>query len=104
MARAPRRRTPVAVPATKPTLLRSKAVISHRTALQVKYGPKGLARITAALQALVTADSARGITTQVFFIDDATTMKGIGAKPVAHVTDEPGTKAAVDAIAKRLPE
>jgi hypothetical protein len=74
-----------------------KLVISNRAALAGKYGPAGLATVQAALNALVAADAARGLTTQVLEIDDAGQMAAVGGSPVAGPADERGAKAAVDA-------
>lgn len=78
-----------------------KLILRHGAALAGKYGKTGLARIDAALKALVTADRRRGIDTQVLRVDDAKAMKvhGLAAVPRA---DPKALKAAIDGLAQAL--
>lgn len=75
-----------------------KVIVSNRQAMGAKYGSAGLPPIDAALAALVAADAKRGLTTRIINIDDAGSMTAFGAQPMLAPADEPGAKAAVDAI------
>jgi hypothetical protein len=74
-----------------------KLVISNRVALTAKYGAPGFAAVQSALAAMIAADGARGLTTQILFIDDAAQMAAVGGYPVVGAADQRGAKAAVDA-------
>ncbi|MBB2708419.1 C25 family cysteine peptidase (plasmid) [Rhizobium sophoriradicis] len=75
-----------------------KAIISNQQALLAKYGPAGVTAIYAALARMVTHDATRGLTGQVFDIDDLAQMTAVHGKPVVSARDERGAKEAVDAI------
>ena len=77
-----------------------KLVIVHRGALRAKYGATALAKIDAALKALVTADKRRGIDTAVVPVDLASTMKAYAATAVPARPDARSLKTAIDALAK----
>lgn len=76
-----------------------KMLLMHRAATRAKYGAAALARIEAALKALVAADKRRGCDTRVLCVDLASDMKPHGA-PVPAVPDARALKQAVDAIVK----
>jgi hypothetical protein len=75
-----------------------KIIVSNRTALTAKYTPAGVARIKAAVGALIASDKARGISTRYVYLDDAAAMKKFGGKAVSVAKDPSQNKAAVDAI------
>jgi Peptidase family C25 len=79
----------------------NKTVVCNNGALASKYGT-AVSQIQAALQALVAADSARGIQTRFIALDDAATMQTFGAPPVTVQSDPQQNKTAVDAIFRAL--
>jgi hypothetical protein len=79
-----------------------KVIVTHRSTLTAKYGAKGLAKVRAALGALVAADKNRGVNARVVYLDDAATMKKLGAKPLDSATDCRAAKAAIDGVFKAL--
>ena len=79
-----------------------KVVVTSRTALRRKYGADGLAAVRAGLAELARADSARGLTSRVVFLDDRTAMRRLGGAPVEAPEDARAAKAAVDAVATAL--
>jgi Peptidase family C25 len=78
-----------------------KLLVTNRTALRSKYGPAGLKKVLAAVRLMKQADRARGIETDLVFLDDPETMKR------AAVTDTKSGqqhKIAIDAVyAKHKP-
>src|SRR5512146_2416849 len=75
-----------------------KIIVTHRAALTVKYGAKGLAAIRKAVHALIAAAAKRGLKTKLVFLDDAAAMKRVRTKPLTGANDPRGAKAAIDAI------
>ncbi|MER9259459.1 hypothetical protein [Mesorhizobium sp. M0619] len=75
-----------------------KAIVSNNLALRAKYGAAGAAAIYIALGRMVAHDATRGLTTQVFDIDNLAHMTAVHGKPVIGPKDERGAKEAVDAI------
>lgn len=80
----------------------SKIIVSNHSALVKKYGTKGLAKITKALALLKSADSKRGIKSQVIFMDNKAAMKKVGGAAVFDAGSPKENKAAIDAIYKKL--
>lgn len=81
-----------------------KLIVSNRGALKGKYGD-GLAQVVAAVSRMVAADKARGITTELAFVDDAATMKAAGGSAVDRPGNASKVKRAVDALyRKRKPD
>jgi len=79
-------------------LLSKKVIVTNRKALVTKYGQKGLARIKAAVDALVKADAARGFATSLVYLDGAA-----GKWPkVKDPADQVENKKAVDGVVKAL--
>jgi hypothetical protein len=76
-----------------------KVIVRHGAALRAKYGSKGLARVDAALKALVKADARRGIDSTVLDIDRAGAMKPYG--PPVPAGNPRALKAAIDAVAAK---
>ena len=74
-----------------------KLVVTHRGALQAKYGQR-LAGIDAALKALIAADAKRGLTTRVVALDDAKALAAAKGRAVVRPSDERATKRAIDAL------
>jgi hypothetical protein len=79
-----------------------KIILTQRGALLAKYGAAGVAKVDAALAALVKADAKRGLTTAVLSLDDATQLKPLGAKAVAKPDNAKAVKAAIDKLFQRL--
>src|SRR5262245_36541777 len=72
-----------------------KLLVTNRTALRSKYGPAGLKKVLAAVRLMKQADRARGIETDLIFLDDPEIMKR------AAVTDTKSGqqhKIAIDAV------
>ncbi|HMI97773.1 MAG TPA: hypothetical protein VK479_14760 [Micropepsaceae bacterium] len=82
--------------------MEDKIIVTHRGALTGKYQAKGLAKIRAGLADLVAADKKRGFKTAIVYLDDARTMKRLGAKALEDAADRPSAKAAIDKVYKAL--
>lgn len=82
--------------------MEDKVIVSHRAALQARYGRAGFARIREALRALVAADRVRGIAARVIYLDSARAMQRLDAAPVAGSADHRGAKTAIDRIFGQL--
>ena len=81
-----------------------KVIVTHRGALRAKYKAGGWKRIQAALQALIAADAARDVQTEVVFLDAKTEIKRVGGAAVTSPLDARQTKQAIDAVARsKLP-
>jgi hypothetical protein len=79
-----------------------KVIMTHRAALQAKYGAGGYRRIRAALRELAATDRGRGLSSRVLLLDDARAMKALDGKPAEDPDDAPAVKDAVDAAAAAL--
>jgi hypothetical protein len=77
-----------------------KVIVTNTSALKAKYGDK-YARVKTAIDKLIAADKARGLTTRLIAIDVEADMKRLRGQPVVAIADQQGAKAAVDAIYKR---
>jgi hypothetical protein len=75
-----------------------KIIVSNRAALTAKYGNAGVAKIKAAVTALIAADAKRSIRSRLVFLDDAVAMKGFKGRAVTIPTNTRENKAAIDAI------
>jgi hypothetical protein len=82
--------------------MEDKVIVTHRAALNAKYGPAGVAKIKTALDALVAADKGRGLKTRIVYLDNAPAMKKLGAVAVASSKNVRGAKAAIDGVYKKL--
>ena len=60
-----------------------KVLVTNRGALEAKYGAAYASDIVPALAALIAADKARGVTTRLVRLDNASDMKKAGAAAVA---------------------
>ena len=78
--------------------LSPKVIVTNRSALTAKYGGAGVAKIDAALKALVKADAARGFATRVIDLSRA----GSKRKKVTDPADPAENKSAIDGVAKAL--
>ncbi len=78
----------------------NKVIVTHAGALKRKYGAQGLAKIRAALDAMVAADAERGLVTRVVAIDSARDMSRFAKSTGTPATPREG-KAAIDAIYAR---
>lgn len=79
-----------------------KIIVSHKAALTAKYGSAGVAKVKAAVNALIAADAKRGLRSRLVYLDDAKAMKRCKGKAVASASDERQVKLAVDAICRTL--
>jgi len=77
-----------------------KIIVSNNSALTAKYGKDGLAKIEAAVAALVAADKGRGISSRLVYLDIAAGMKKMKGKAVTLATSPQQNKQAIDAVAK----
>jgi hypothetical protein len=75
-----------------------KILVTNCAALKKKYGDQGFKDIRTAIGALVAADKARGLSTQLFDISDAAKMKTVKGTAVTSAKSERQCKDAVDAI------
>ncbi len=78
----------------------SKVIVTNLGALRDKYGDK-LKQVQAAINELITADRARGLTTRLVALDSATDLAAVHGKP-AERGDARSTKKAIDAVYKAL--
>jgi hypothetical protein len=81
--------------------MNEKILITNNGALQRKYGGD-FGKIGNALNKLVTADAARGITTKIIAVDSAQQMQAINGSPVTNFADARQNKDAVDAIYRKF--
>lgn len=80
-----------------------KIIITAERTLTLKYG-KQFSRIKKLLQNLKTADKKRGIATTIVYIDNATSAKQAGIKPIKNLNAR-ACKTAVDLLYKKqLPD
>ncbi len=81
----------------------TKYIVTSKNNLKNKYGPK-FSTIEASLKKLVASDKKKNLDTKVLYIDDASSAKKAGIKPVTSVT--PTTcKRAIDSLyEKKAPE
>jgi hypothetical protein len=75
-----------------------KILVTNCSALSAKYGAKGLKAVLDAVKALVGADKAKGLATQLVDISDVATMKKFKGAAVTSSKNERQSKNAVDAI------
>jgi hypothetical protein len=75
-----------------------KVILTNLNALNVKYGRAGVAAIKDAVNGLIKADQARGLTTRLVGVDDTAAMKRLGAAAVAQAADPRQNKIAVDGV------
>lgn len=81
-----------------------KVVVSNKSALRAKYKNSGWKKIEAALGALVEADAARGVATEIVFLDMKRAMKALDAPAVSDAGEPEQNKRAIDAVvAARAP-
>lgn len=77
-----------------------KLIVTNRTALKRKYGARGFARITAAVNALIVADRKRGLITRLMLLDSAA-MNRYGAA-VTDASSARQNKRAIDSLYRAL--
>jgi hypothetical protein len=75
-----------------------KVIVTNFTALKGKYGPAGVTKIKAALNGVVAADKARGLTTSVVDVANSTAMRKVGGREVTAPANARQNKRAVDAV------
>lgn len=75
-----------------------KVIVTNLSALNVKYGRAGTTAIKRAVNSLIKADQVRGLTTCLVAVDDATTMKKLGAAAVSQAADARQNKVAIDGV------
>lgn len=79
-----------------------KVIVTNLSALKSKYGAGGVTKISAAINKLIAADKKRGIITRLVPLDDAATMKQLGAPKVINHADFKQNKQAIDAVFRKL--
>src|SRR5260221_5205798 len=79
-----------------------KILITNLSALKGKYGDPGVAKIRKSVDALITADKKRGLTSCLISVAHAEAMKNLSATPVADSGDCKENKNAIDGIYKAL--
>ena len=77
-----------------------KLIVTNRTALRKKYGARGLAKVTAGVNALIAADRKRGLITRLIALDSAA-MKRYGSA-VTDASSARQNKRAVDSLYRAL--
>jgi hypothetical protein len=66
-----------------------KLIVTNHAALRRKYGARGLAKVTAAVKALIAADRKRGLMTRLIALDSAAMKPVRRATSCAAVTARP---------------
>ena len=79
-----------------------KVIVTNLTALKQKYQAAGVQAIQTAVQTLIAADKARGLTTTLVALDDKAGMKKLKAPPVSDASDPKQNKRAIDGIYQAL--
>jgi hypothetical protein len=79
-----------------------KVIVTNQAVLKSKYGAGYNAMIKPALEALIAADKARGLSTLLVPLDNARTMAKYKTKPVTKPADARQNKKALDAVYKAL--
>jgi hypothetical protein len=79
-----------------------KVVLTNYSALQNKYGPGGLKKIQKAVAALIKADKAKGLSTQIVDLSDRAQMKKYKGSAVSSPKSERQNKDAVDAVQRSI--
>ncbi len=77
-----------------------KLIVTNRAALRTKYGARGLAKVTAAVKALIAADRKRGLVTRLIALDSAA-MKRYGSA-VTDASSARQNKRAIDSLYRAL--
>ena len=77
-----------------------KLIVTNRAALRRKYGARGLAKVTAAVNVLIAADRKRGLITRLIALDQAA-MKRYGPA-VTNASSARQNKRAIDALYRAL--
>ena len=77
-----------------------KLIVTNRTALRRKYGARGLAKVTAGVNALIAADRKRGLVTRLIALDSAA-MKRYGPA-VTDASSARQNKRAIDSLYRAL--
>lgn len=75
-----------------------KIIVSNRSVLTAKYRKAGLAKIEAAVTALIAADKGRGIRSRLVYLDNAAAMKKMKGKAVTIAISPRQNKEAIDAV------
>lgn len=78
-----------------------KVILTNLSALNVKYGG-GTTAIKNAVNSLIKADKARGLTTYLVAVDDTTAMKKFGAAAVSQAANPRQNKIAIDGVYRAL--
>jgi hypothetical protein len=78
-----------------------KVILTNVEALQAKYSITA-AQVKKLVKPLISADKARGLTTRLVDLSDASALKSLGGKPVTNPANERQTKSAIDAAYRRL--
>ena len=77
-----------------------KLIVTNRAALRRKYGARGLAKVTAGVNALIAADRKRGLITRLIALDSAA-MKRYGPA-VTDASSARQNKRAIDSLYRAL--
>src|SRR5215510_11462145 len=79
-----------------------KVIVTNLTALKQKYEPSAIKAIQSAVNGLIAADKARGLTTILVPLDDQKAMKKLGATAVTKPDNCRQNKKAIDGVYKAL--
>jgi hypothetical protein len=79
-----------------------KVIVTNVGALKKKYGAAGWKQLQTALNGLIAADKARGMSTTVVALDSATDMRRVKGRPVKDAGNPKQAKAAIDSVYKAL--
>src|SRR5918911_4472386 len=76
----------------------TKIIVTNYKVMTDKYPSFYTGSILPAINELINADSARGITTTLVYLDNATQMQTYHATPVTIATDDQQNKVAIDGV------
>lgn len=79
----------------------TKIIVTHRRALDAKYGA-AVSRVMKAVDRLIAADARRGIVSRVVALDRAADVRPFGTPAMRGATDREGAKRVIDAIDRKL--
>jgi hypothetical protein len=79
-----------------------KLIVTNFAALRAKYGAAGLAAVRRAVDELIAADAARGLTSRLVDVHSASQMRALRGRRVTDVDHREENKDAIDAIYRAI--
>ena len=79
-----------------------KLIVTNCSALRAKYGSSGLSAVRDAIDGLIEADAARGLTAKLLDVSSAAQMRALRGRPVADADHREQNKDAIDAAYRAI--